>query len=162
MITAFLTTAVISHAIEKGPGRDVIILPFDQLSISANVSVVLYESADISTVMIKGKTKHTRRVVVLQKDSKLLITSGDRNGLKKSVTVYIPVKNLKSLDVSEDASVTSQTVLQSPSLQLKADESCEVSIIVNGKVQMKEGKKYAFIRNIKPEQAALRLSAISL
>ncbi len=146
------------NGLRKNNSREVTILPFDKLSISANVTVVLYESTDISTVIIEGKQNFTRKIAVLQKDSKLLITSRSGANLKEQVTVYIPVHKLRSLEVSEDASVKSQTILQSPGLELSIEGLSQISIIVNGAVQIKGSEQHAYVRLIRPEQAIVQLA----
>jgi hypothetical protein len=143
---------------DKNSSREVSILPFDKLSISANITVILYESTDISTVVIEGKERLTRKIAVLQKDSKLLITSSSGANLKDDITIYIPVNKLKSLEVSEDASVESQTILESPGLELSMEGLSQISIIVNGTVQIKSGEQKAYIRRIRPEQAVVKLA----
>lgn len=155
----------IGHSISlaaKWPGksnsREVRILPFDKLSISANVTVILYESSDISTVIVEGRSNYSRKVVVLQKDSKLLITSRSGANLKEHVTVFVPVNKLKSLDVSEDALVKSQTILQSPRLELLIEGLSKISIIVNGEVKIEGGEQQAFVRRIRPEEAIVQLA----
>lgn len=142
----------------KKNSRDVAVLPFDKLSISANVTVILYESPDISTIILEGKEKFTRKIAVLQKDSKLLITSLSAANLKQEVTVFIPVNKLKSLEVSEDALVKSQTILQSPGLELSIDGLSQISLVVSGTVQIKKGEHYAFVRSIPAEQAVVELA----
>jgi hypothetical protein len=142
----------------KSNSREVNILPFDNLNISANITVILYESPDISTVIIEGKEKYTRKITVLQKDSKLLITSSSGANLKEQVTVYVPVNNLKSLDVSDEALVKSQTILQSPDLELSVDGLSAISLIVNGTVQIKGENQKPYVRRIRAEQAIVELA----
>jgi hypothetical protein len=143
---------------EKNNSREITIQPFDRLSISANITVILYESDAISTVIVEGKANHSRKVVVLQKDSKLLITSNSGANLKEEITVFVPVNRLKSLEVSEGASVKSQTILESPGLELSIEGLSKISIIVNGGVQIKSGDQQASVRQIRPEQAIVQLA----
>lgn len=139
--------------------REVKVLPFDKLIIAANITVVLYENPDASTVIVQGKANYAKRVTVLQKEDRLVITSGSGAHMREKVTVYVPVNKLKSLEVNESAMVKSQNILQSPGLEIRTDGLCEVNIIVKGAVKVKEGEHYTFLRRIRPEQAMLKLAA---
>ena len=141
----------------KRNSREITILPFDKLSVSANITVILYESANINTVVVKGKESHARNIAVLQKDSRLLITSNSNDDLKEKITVYVPVNKLKSLDVSNDAVIRSQTILDCPNLDVATEGLCEIHIIVNGNVNVKEGGNYSYVRRIKPEHAVVKM-----
>ena len=142
----------------KNNSREIAILPFTKLSVSANVTVILYESPSITSVVVKGKENYARKIAVLQKGSKLLITSKTNDDLKEKVTVYIPVYKLRSLEVINDPVIKSQTILDCPDLEVEADGLCEIHLIVNGNVNIKDGANYTSIRRIKPEHAAMRLS----
>ena len=141
----------------KSNSREIAVMPFDKLSVSANITVILYESANINTVVIRGKESHARNIAVLQKDSRLLITSNNSNDMKEKITVYVPVNKLKSLDVSNDAVIRSQTILDCPNLDVATDGLCEIHIIVSGNVNVKEGGNYSLIRKIKPEHAVMNM-----
>jgi hypothetical protein len=141
----------------KRTSREISVLPFDKLSVSANVTVILYESPTANTVIVKGKDSHARNIVVLQKDSRLLITSNNGDDLKDRVTVFIPVYKLKSLDVSNDAVIRSQTILDCPNLDVETDGLCQIHIIVSGNVNIKEGGNYSLVRRIKPEDAVVKM-----
>lgn len=138
--------------------REVAVLPFTNLSISAKVTVILYESPVISTVYIMGKENLARKIAVLQKDSKLLITSSSNSNMKEKITVFIPVNKLRSLVVSAEAFIKSQTVLNSPHLEVDSEDGGEVHIIVNGIVKVNNGMHHARIRSISPEYAVVRMS----
>ncbi len=137
--------------------REIPVLPFDQLLVSANIKVLLYESADMSTVIIKGRRTFAERVSVMQKGTRLLITSGSNADMKNHITVFVPVNRLRSLSVSDHASVRSQTILQSPGLEISAEAHSEVSLIINGTVFIRKGNHHASVRHIRPEQAITKL-----
>ena len=160
-VTAFLMALGFSSLAGVDPGknitREVKIMPFDKLIVSANITVMLYESPDISTVVIQGKESLIQRIALLQKGSSLVITSGSKLDMKEKVTVFVPVNKLKSLEVSDDAFIKSQTILHSPQLDVKTDGLCEIHIIVDGVVNVKDGQNYSYVRRLRPEQAMMRL-----
>ncbi len=137
--------------------RAVPVSSFDQLLVSANVTVVLYESADIKTVLVKGRKSYAGRVSVIQNGDRLLITSGSGADMKKHVTVFVPVNRLRLLSVTDKASVRSQTILQSSVLELSAEGLGEISLIINGTVSIRKGDQHASVRPIRPEQVITKL-----
>ncbi len=141
----------------KNEYREVEVQPFDQLQISANITVILYESKDISTIVIKGKQKFTRRIAVLQKENQLLVTTRSGANLKEYITVFIPVNRLRSLSVSDDARVRSQTVLQTALLELSAEGLSEINLIVNGPVSVIKGGHHALVKPVRPGHVMPRL-----
>ncbi len=162
LLGALMLLTATAQVAAENPGkitsRQVAIQPFDKLSIAANVLVILYESPVTSTILIKGKENYTRRIAVLQKDGKLLITSNSDADMKEQVTVFIPVNQLKVLEVKGDAVIRSQTILQSPDLHVETEGLCEIYILVNGTVNVKKGNNYTSVRRIRPENAMMRLA----
>lgn len=122
--------------------------PFNRLVVKSKLKVVLVESDKPDTVRIEGSKKFLESIMILQSGEDLIVRSKSFKDQKKDGTVYIPVHNLRYLEINSDAKIISYTAIRSPELNVLVNADCVVSLVLKGKlnIQATEGYKSAFRR----------------
>ena len=103
-----------------------------KLVVEGNVDVVLFEN-NSSTISIFGNEKNIQVTVVTEKNGVVTI-SNKKQGEK--TLVYVPVKNISSIEADGNAKITSGTVLNSKEIILVANGDCNINIISSGKIEV--------------------------
>lgn len=96
------------------------------IEISHDMDVVLTESTE-STMRITGEEKATKAVLYDVTKGKLKLLS-KKGSLKNRITVFIPVQNLRKLNINGTSHVRSNGVLASQQLQVKLGGHAKVEI----------------------------------
>lgn len=105
---------------------------FSSLEISHDIDVVLTESTD-NSIRIEGEEKFANAVMLDEKNGKVRILS-KKGSMRKKVTVFIPVQNLRTLIVKGNSYVRSNGNLSSAELQVKLSGASKVEINNIGKI----------------------------
>lgn len=122
--------------------KELEIRTFQDIVIDANVIVVLVEDSG-NTLRMEGDAGFLKYVQVKERGGRLKISSL-RRGPKVKGQVWIPVKGLKTLRLSNNAVVRSTTVLSSPELDIELDGSCDIRLITNGVINIVENEDMEF------------------
>ncbi len=121
---------------------------FNRLVVKSKLKVVLVESAKTDTARTEGSKKFVESIVILQSGEDLIVRSKSFKDQKKEGTIYIPVHNLRYLEINSDATIISYTAILSPELNVLVDGDCVVNLLLKGKLNIEaaEGYKSAFRR----------------
>ena len=112
---------VLNQSIPVIIGREISIGNFKKLISNKNINVVLVPSNNPVTVTVTGDEKYLNSIMV-SIDNETMTISSSKNLSGKKITVYIPVKDISYLEVSEDAHVSSQGSLVCPELSVIVSE----------------------------------------
>ena len=115
---------------------------FSRLIVKSNLKVVLVESDIVDTVRIEGSKNFLESIMILQSGEELIVRSKSFRDMKKDGTIYIPVRDLKHLEVNSDAKIISYTIIKSPELNVVVNGDCVVSLVLNGKLNIHEADGY--------------------
>ena len=147
MIVAFVTTMASALANDGGLSDYKIrnwtaTQEFKSISVSGDVSIVLMEETS-SVLSVQGKQKFVDAVKMEIKNG-VLHVSGKRGPWKNKTVVYIPVQHLKLLTVKGNSEVVSMGLLNSPSLHVRIEGSCTVSVKNRGLVTVDNDDYHTF------------------
>lgn len=115
---------------------------FTHLIVKSNLRVVLLVTNQPDSVRIEGVHDFTSKVLIIQNGNSLIVRATSFKDLKNDGAVYIPVRSLRSIEVHDDASIVSYSILMSPQLDLLIEGNCTVSIILKGKLNIRNGDGY--------------------
>lgn len=99
---------------------------FSTLEVSHDIDVVLTESTD-ATIRIAGEEKFANAVLLDQKNGEVRILS-KKGSMRKRVTVYVPVQNLRNLIIKGASYVRSNGILASHKLQVTLSGASKVEL----------------------------------
>jgi len=99
---------------------------FSTLEVSHDIDVVLTESTD-ATIRIAGEEKFANAVLLDQKNGEVRILS-KKGSMRKRVTVYVPVQNLRNLIIKGASYVRSNGILASNKLQVTLSGASKVEL----------------------------------
>jgi hypothetical protein len=99
---------------------------FSTLEVSHDIDVVLTESTD-ATIRIAGEEKFANAVLLDQKNGGVRILS-KKGSMRKRVTVYVPVQNLRNLIIKGASYVRSNGILASNKLQVTLSGASKVEL----------------------------------
>jgi len=128
--------------------KKIALSPYSRIIVKSNLRVVLIENEKFDSARIEGSKKFLETVMILQSGEDLIIRAKSFKDLKKEGTIYVPVHDLRSLEVNSDAKVISYNAINSPQLNVLINGDCIVSLVVNGKLNINkaEGFEYVFHR----------------
>jgi len=148
IVTMFALLVLSGSAVakEKSDGPDVISVkitaPFQKLVVEGNVEVLLFENS-LTFANVQGEKKSIDAVEFTQKDGVLTITAPSNGGDK--AVVYLPVQHITMIEAWKDATVTSNTVLNSSDLTILLNDDCKVSVTATGKIKLLEGEETTMV-----------------
>lgn len=96
------------------------------IEINHDINVVLTESTD-ATIRITGEEKATKAVLYDLKNGRMRLLS-KKGSLKDRITVFIPVRNLRELNINGTSSVLSNGALTSTLLHVTLAGQAKVAI----------------------------------
>lgn len=105
---------------------------FSTLEVSHDIDVVLTESTD-ATIRIAGEEKFANAILLDQKNGQVRILS-KKGSMRKRVTVYVPVQNLRNLIIKGASYVRSNGNLSSSKLQVTLSGASKVELNNIGRV----------------------------
>lgn len=105
---------------------------FSSLEISHDIDVVLTESTD-ATIRIAGEEKFANAILLDQKNGQVRILS-KKGSMRKRVTVYVPVQNLRNLIIKGASYVRSNGNLTSNQLQVTLSGASKVELNNIGRI----------------------------
>lgn len=103
-----------------------------KLQVEGNVDVVLYED-NSATVSVFGTESNISGTTVTEKNG--VLTISNKNAGEKTL-VYVPVKNISAIEASDNAKITSATVLNSKVITLVANGDCNINIVTSGRIEV--------------------------
>ncbi len=107
---------------------------FSKLVVEGNVDVVLYENDAESEIRTFGNRKDLAATRIVEKDGVLTISNSRSSGEK--VFVYVPVKNLRTIEAKGDSKVSSAAVLPLQQLTLVVKGTCQFNIRATGNIDV--------------------------
>lgn len=108
---------------------------FKKLVVSGNVDVVLYEKS-AADVYLFDNAGNTGETTITERNGVLTVKGKDCG---EKTLVYIPVNNIKEIEVSGKAKVTSAHPLQTAQLTVFINGDCKVNIQSTGAIDLVEG-----------------------
>lgn len=124
----------LSATVQAAPAKTIIPLTekFHSIVINDDIAVVLTESND-TEITISGEDKYVSRVDYTVSNGKLTISS-KKGFLKNRVVVYVPVKNLRSIEVNGESKVSNKGWLLSPELKVIVNGLAKIELYNKGEV----------------------------
>jgi hypothetical protein len=150
LFAAIICLTGFSFAKQPGPGEPTTMKigftkKFTSLDIKNDVNVVLTAS-DGNEILIKGEREDVKRVRATVSNGCLTVWMA--NGMSnKYVTVYVPAALLDQVIVNGDSNVQTETVLTNPRLDVEINGECSINIRSLGKVEVRNGTEFEFVRN---------------
>ena len=138
LIVCLFLSALFQHVTGQVNEKKTGLTPFSRLIVKSNLRVVLIEDEKMDTARVEGTKKFLETVMIIQAGKDLIVRAKSFKDLKKEGTVYIPVHNLKDIEVYSNAKIISFTTINSPELNVLINGSCIVSIVLNGKLNILE------------------------
>lgn len=118
---------------------------FSKVTIEGMVRVVLVEARDQEEISIKGRASLLHMIEVLKMDKEVVIRTKKNRSFLHAVTVYVPVRNLHTVNIKSDANISSSGTLYSSLLNVYINGNCSVSIKVLGRINVIEGDHFFFV-----------------
>lgn len=115
---------------------------FSRLIIKGNVKVVLFQSDSVATPRIEGSEKFLENVFIVQTDDDLIVNTRAFKDMKKEGSVYIPVNALRYIEIYADAKIISYSTIISPELNILIDGNCIISLVLKGKLNIRNTEDY--------------------
>jgi hypothetical protein len=115
--------------------------PVTALIVNAGVSIVLFDDP-AKQPGLAGDSIFMSQVSVDQLGASLVINALRKKDYRDRGTVYIPAGKLEQIIINNCSKISSTGILQIPLLKLSINGECDVSILVNGKVELTGNDSY--------------------
>lgn len=122
--------------------KELEIRTYGDIIVDANVIVVLVEDSD-GILRMEGDPGFLQYVQVKEAGGRLKIST-PRKGPKVKGHVWVPVKGLRTLRLSNNAVIRSAAPLNSPELDIELDGTCNVRLMTNGVINIIENEEMEF------------------
>jgi len=120
---------------------------YETLVVNANVTVVII-SNDKARPEVVGNKTFTDLVTITQDGRTLIVGSYKKRDLKDAGVVYIPVSQLKRIQINSEAHVSSMYPLEIPNLDVVINGACKIAISNVGVLNLIETRDYTFERTV--------------
>jgi Putative auto-transporter adhesin, head GIN domain len=124
--------------------KNILLQPFNKITVNSKVTVLLIESANTDTAWIYGSKQLTGNIMLKQKNDELIITTKTARNLQKKGALHIPVNSLKQLNINAAAAVMSSDTLKSYVLNIQVNSKCYIDIAMKGKLNIHESEESRF------------------
>ncbi len=118
--------------------------PFKKILVGEYINLVLIQDASASYITVAGDAKKISYINVSMSNNELSIKS-KKNFLNRKITVYVPVKDLSSVELKNGASISGEGALQFDNLTVTAGVNCHVALKAHGDITLKTVDDCVFV-----------------
>ena len=118
--------------------------PFQKIEVGTNVQIVLVQDVNKSAITVTGDQSLVPAVKVAINGDQLTISS-KKNLKNRNIRIYIPVTDLKTLELGNGSTVTSEGLLQMEELKVLVHDGSKVALQVVGNLAIESADDCDFV-----------------
>lgn len=147
---AFFSIALITSGFAGNPKpaaitREIVITTkFDKVIVGAHLTVVLVQDPNVTSIRISGDEKSVQYVAANVVKNRLQILA-KRSLEGKKVTVYVPVKDISAIELSNGSSLSGKGVLIFSNLTVILNDDAHVELNAYGEINIQSGDNCDFV-----------------
>lgn len=107
---------------------------FTQLTVNANIDVVLVQNDSLHTAYVEGDEKLTKDIKLSMKEGELVVSSARNISYKEKIQVTIPVNQLEKVELNGNSGAYSVNVIKANHLVVLVNNDCNVRLKATGTI----------------------------